>query len=169
MKKFTIAALLLLVAFWTEAQTVVKGVVVEVAEGDILKVYSTDGDTLTVKLRNIECPEIEQDFGDEAMAYTTKMCLKETVTVVYEEKDRDRNALGTVNLGNGKDVGAELLEKGLAWHYMKGLSLGPQSTLYLELEQKAREKEKGLWKESNPMAPWVFRNHQHKWEGKTSI
>lgn len=169
MKKFTIAALLLLVAFGIEAQTVVKGVVIEVLEGDIVLVHSYEGDTLSVKFNNIECPEISQSFGDKALAFTKKLSLKKEVTITYQEMDRDRNVLGTVYLGNGKDIAAELLKQGLAWHYMKGLTIGPNTGLYLELEQVAKDKKKGLWKEPNPMAPWTFRNHQNKWEGKTSI
>lgn len=169
MKKIAIIALLLSIALGTEAQTRVKGVVIEVIEGDIIKVLSTDGDTIAIKFRNIECPEKEQDFGDKAMAYTTKICLKRDVTVLYDERDRDRNALGTVKLKNGDDIGVLLLEQGLAWHYMKGLAQGPNTSRYLDLERKAKEKKKGLWKESDPVAPWIFRNHQNKWLGKTSI
>lgn len=169
MKKFTIAILLLLVTFGTEAQTVVKGVVIEVLEGDIVKVCALEGDTLSVKFNHIECPEIAQSFGDKAKAFTKKLSLKKEVTITYKEMDRDRNAMGTVYLTNGKDIAAELLAQGLAWHYVKGLSLDSNTALYLQLEQKAKERKKGLWKEPNPIAPWTFRSHQNKWEGKTSI
>ena len=122
MKKFTITAFLLLVTLWTEAQTVTSGVVFEVVEGDIIKILTPEGDTLPIKFRNIECPEINQSYGDKARNFTRKLCLKQNITVSYDEFDRDRNALGTVVLANGEDVGATLVEQGLAWHYMKGLS-----------------------------------------------
>ena len=169
MKKMIIIILSLLVTSTVQSQTVVTGVVIDVLEGDIVKVLSDQGDTLSVKFNNIECPEIGQNFGDEAKAYTQRIALKKTVSVTYTETDRDLNALGTVLLNNGKDIGAQLLAQGLAWHYMKGLNVEPNTQLYLDLEQKARDKNKGLWKEENPMAPWTFRNHQNKWEGKTSI
>lgn len=169
MKKLIILMLSLLVTSTIQSQTVVTGVVIDVPEGDIVKVLSHQGDTLFVKFNNIECPEIGQNFGKEAKAYTQKIALKKTVSITYTETDRDLNALGTVTLSNGKDVGAQLLAQGLAWHYMKGLNASSDTALYLELEQKARERKKGLWKEENPMAPWTFRNHQNKWEGKTSI
>lgn len=169
MKKLIIILLSLLVTSTVQSQTVVTGVVIEVSEGDIVKVLSHQGDTLSVKLNNVECPEIGQRFSDEARAYTQKIALKKTVSLTYTETDRDLNALATALLSNGKDIGAELLAQGLAWHYMKGLNTGSNTQLYLELEQKAKDKKKGLWKEENPMAPWTFRNHQNKWEGKTSI
>lgn len=169
MKKLTILMLSLLTTVAAQSQTVVTGVVIEVPEGDIVKVLSHQGDTLSVKFKNIECPEIGQSFGDEAKAYTQKISLKKDVSITYTEKDRDLNALGVVLLANGKDIGAQLLAQGLAWHYMKGLAVSPETQHYLELEQKAKDKKKGLWKEENPIAPWTFRNHQNKWEGKTSI
>lgn len=169
MKKFTIAAFLLLVALGSSAQTIVEGVTIGVIEGDIITVLSDEGDTLSVKFQNIECPELEQSFGEKARNYTQKICLNKPVTVTFTDYDRDRNILGMVLLENGKDVGESLLEQGLAWHFMKGLDHGPNTSLYLDLEKKAREKKKGLWKEDEPMAPWTFRNHQNKWLGKTSI
>lgn len=169
MKKMMFIILSLLVTSTVQSQTVVTGVVIDVLEGDIVKVLSQQGDTLSVKFKNIECPEIGQSYAEEAKAYTKKLALKKTVSVTYTETDRDLHALGTVLLSNGKDVGAHLLDQGLAWHYVKGLNAEPNTQLYLDLEQKAREKKKGLWKDQNPMAPWTFRNHQNKWEGKTSI
>ena len=169
MKKFTIIAFLLIVASAGKAQNLVNGVVVEILEGDIFKVLSDKGDSLYVKLRNVECPEIAQDCGDKAINYARKVCLNKNISINYEEFDRDRNILGTVVLENGKDVGAELLNQGLAWHYMKGLAYGPDSETYMELEQAARERKKGLWKEAEPIAPWTFRSHKNKWDGKTSM
>ena len=125
MRKFTILASLLFITLTSSAQTIIEGTAIDVIEGDILIVLSNEGDTLPIKLRNIECPELKQNFGDKAKAYTKKICLKEKVTISYDDYDRDRNILGTVILKNGKDVGLELLNQGLAWHYMKGLDLGP--------------------------------------------
>lgn len=169
MRKLTILASLLFITLAGSAQTIIEGIAIDVIEGDIILVLSNEGDTLAVKFRNIECPELKQDFGDKAKAYTQKICLKERITISYDDYDRDRNILGTVVLKNGKDVGLELLNEGLAWHYMKGLDLGPHSASYIEQEKTAREKKRGLWKEKDPMAPWTFRNHQNKWLGKTSI
>lgn len=169
MKKMITILFSLLVTSTVQSQTVVTGVVIDVLEGDIIKVLSHQGDTLSVKFKNIECPEFGQNYADKALAYTQKLALQKAVSVTYTDTDRDLNALGIVLLNNGKDIGAQLLAQGLAWHYVKGLNVSPETQLYLDLEQKARDKKKGLWKEENPMAPWTFRNHQNKWEGKTSI
>lgn len=169
MKKVSFILILLLSSQIGFSQNVVKGVVFEVREGDIILVALNDGDTLSAKINHIECPEINQSFGDAAKAFTEKLCLKKSVTLTYSGYDRDRNAMAIVLIKQEKDLGALLLENGLAWNYVKGLATHPNTSLYLQLEEKAKEKKKGLWKEPDQIPPWTFRNHQNKWEGKTSI
>ena len=59
---------------------------------------------------------------------------------------------------DGKDVNAELLKLGLAWHSTEhsdnwGLA---------ELESEARENKIGLWSEPSPIPPWKWRDDQKK-------
>lgn len=169
MKRFSLIGIILFFSFTGNAQTVVDGVVVEVVEGDILLVVLNSGDTISAKINNIECPEINQSFGDVAKSFTEKLCLKREITLAYDNYDKNLNFLAVVTLQKGKDLGAMLLEQGLAWHYAKGLSTHSNTSLYLNLEEKAKEKKKGLWKEPEQVPPWTFRNHHNKWEGKTSI
>lgn len=169
MIRFSIILILMLSSLAGVSQNVVEGIVFEVKEGDIILVALNDGDTLSAKINHIECPEIAQAFGNIAKAYTEKLCLKKSVTLSYSEYDRDRNVMADVLIKNQKDLGALLLEQGLAWNYVKGLSTHPNTSLYLSLEEKAKQKKKGLWKDPEQIPPWTFRNHQNKWEGKTSI
>lgn len=168
MKNAVLMLWFILCAYSMPAQTTIEGEVTEVIEGDIIKVVSGD-ETILVKLRNIECPELAQEYGVEAKEFTEKSCLNRKVTVVFQGYDRDRNALGTVTTHRSKDLGYELIERGLAWHFVKGLQLGPDSSAYMELEQEVKKKGKGLWKKPDPVAPWIFRAHQNRWEGKTSM
>jgi len=169
MKRFSLILLLILQNLPGFSQNVAEGIVFEVKEGDIILVALTDGDTLSAKVNYIECPELEQSFGDAAKAFTKKICLKKSVTLTYSGYDKDRNVMASVLVKGEKDLAAMLLENGLAWHYSKGLSTHPNTSVYLSLEEKAKEKKKGLWKEPEQIPPWTFRNHQNKWEGKTSI
>lgn len=169
MIRFFLILILMLSSLAGFSQNVVEGVVFEVKEGDIILVALNDGDTLSAKINHIECPEIKQPFGDVAKAYTEKLCLNKPVTLAYKDYDRDRNVLANITIKNDKDLGALLLEQGLAWHYIKGLTTHSNTSLYLSLEEKAKEKKKGLWKAPDQIPPWTFRNHENKWEGKTSI
>lgn len=169
MKRFSLIGTILLSSFFVYGQNVVEGVVFEVPEGDIIRVVLNSGDTISAKINNIECPEVNQSFGDVAISFTKKACLNKNVSLSYTDYDRDLNYLAFVTLKKDKDLGALLLEQGLAWYYAKGLSTNPQTSLYLNLEEEAKKKKKGLWKEPEQIPPWTFRNHQNKWEGKTSI
>jgi endonuclease YncB( thermonuclease family) len=53
----------------------------------------------------------------------------------------------------GKDVSAEILKAGMAWHYKKY----DDSENYSNLENKARKKRIGLWSDAAPVEPWNFR------------
>ena len=54
---------------------------------------------------------------------------------------------------DGKDVSAEMIMAGMAWHYKKYDKTG----LYNILEIGARSEKKGLWIDKNPIPPWDFR------------
>lgn len=169
MKNFILLSLLVFSVGCLFGQTTISGKVVNVIEGDIMEILTDDNETIPVKIKNIECPELSQEYGLEAKKFTQKHCLNKMVEVVFETYDRDRNALAVVTMEKDNDLGYELIKNGLAWHYTKGLDMGPHSQAYLDLERKVKEKAKGLWKNPNPVAPWTYRAHQNKWEGKISI
>lgn len=49
------------------------------------------------------------------------------------------------------------MRNGLAWHFKKY----SKSKEYAELEIKARKAKVGLWKDSNPIAPWNWKKDSH--------
>jgi endonuclease YncB( thermonuclease family) len=51
-----------------------------------------------------------------------------------------------------------LVSNGLAWHYKKF----SKELSYDVLEQKARSYKIGLWQDSNPTAPWIWRKSKKK-------
>ena len=59
------------------------------------------------------------------------------------------------------DLARSLTLSGLAWH---SRNYATSETL-IEHERRARAKEKNLWSQSDPTAPWVYRDAQ----GKTSL
>jgi endonuclease YncB( thermonuclease family) len=60
----------------------------------------------------------------------------------------------TVYTPDGKDVSAEMLKAGMAWHYKK-YDATPE---YENYENEARKARLGLWVDNNPIVPWDFRN-----------
>ena len=58
------------------------------------------------------------------------------------------------------DVGLEQMKAGLAWHYKQYQQeqAPADRARYAAVEQQARARSEGLWKELAPVPPWEFRN-----------
>lgn len=130
-------------------------------QGSIIKVY--DGDTLTilhngekfkVRLYGIDAPESNQSYGKEATSHLLTLCpIGSNATLKIKDKDK-YNRIVAIVFCNDIDVNANLVENGFAWAYKE------YSNVYTHLEIKARLAHKGLWKDSNPIKPSVFRKQQ---------
>lgn len=57
-------------------------------------------------------------------------------------------------LSDGTNVNHELLKNGWCWWYRR---YAPGDTVLKGLEREAREGKKGLWVDSAPIPPWVYR------------
>lgn len=128
--------------------------VVKVIDGNTLEVYTSDKETVTILLNNVDCPELGQAAAEKAMEFTRKMVLKKKVNVRLDGKDRWGNKLATVVLNNGKNLNYELVKNGLAW---AGLSADKK---VVSLEEEAKARKLGLWEKEDPTPPWVYRRQQ---------
>jgi len=80
--------------------------------------------------------------------------------VYVQEKDLDKygRTLGIVYvLPDSICLNTELLEAGLAWHYVY---FDPHNPEWNNLEQHARREEKGLWQKADAAAPWDYRKQK---------
>jgi len=132
------------------------GKVISVIDGNIIEILTDDGDKLLIKLSEVDSPELGQEFGEEALAYTSKFCLNKIVEIDVVGKDRKGIRLGIVRLRSGKQLNTSLLKSGLAWYSHHCID---QCEMRL-LETKAKKKKLGLWIDENPTPPWVFRRQQ---------
>ena len=152
MKKLILCLIFLFPLNVFAESTVFKGKVVGVTDGDTLSVF--DGQTeKKVRLLGIDCPEKKQAFGQAAKQYASDLAYGQEVTVNISGHDRYERSLGTVSLPSGKVLNDELLKAGMCWNYVQY----SKSVAYQRMEAKAREKKIGLWAESNPTPPWLFR------------
>ena len=141
--------------FQSLAQDQFSGKVVGVSDGNTLIVIDNYQDTLNVILGGIDCPEINQEMGQAAKAYTAKYCLEKTVNVDLLGKDRYGNDIANITI-NSTNLSKSLLEAGLAWYYPKNKG----ETALETIEKSARFRKVGLWAGENPVEPWVFRRQQ---------
>jgi micrococcal nuclease len=139
------------------------GRVITVVDGNTIEVASLDGESYKILLFGIDCPELEQEFGEKAKKTLEKLLLNREVTIAIQGKDRWGNRLGIVSFEGEDDPRLELLKQGLAWTAERN----PIPELET-VRAQAQENGKGLWKEENPTPPWIFRRQQTLTQMKSS-
>ena len=163
------------------------GVVTYVGDADTLlvqsKQYTTKG--REYKFSNVECridsvdaPETPhpeygkkgQPYGEEAAKILQQMVLNKEVSIrVTKPTDGESNYGRDVCQieVSGKDVSVELLRAGAAWLYQyKDKRTGEDYNRYgsggIQLEQQARDANRGLWALPNPQNPYDFRQQEKR-------
>jgi micrococcal nuclease len=164
MKNAILIYLILLInSIVTFAHDEIEGRVISVIDGNTIEVVVTDSETYKISLHGIDCPELGQSYGDEAKDYLEKLLLNKPVRIKVQGKDRWGNRLGIISINGEDDPRYRLLQEGLAWTSEKN----PIEELEL-IKELAREKGKGLWKEKNPIAPWIYKRQQTLMVAKSS-
>ncbi len=135
-----------------------KAWVFEIIDGDTIILAtdrSDDAAGTTVRLSDIDCPEIDQDFGREARLAAETLLLHQDVVVFSQGKDKYRRTLATLKLPDGRIVNEELIRLGACWAY----PYTKKGTI-LELQASAKETRRGLWARQDIESPWAFRKRQ---------
>jgi endonuclease YncB( thermonuclease family) len=132
------------------------GMVFVVIDGDTVlfkpDAYSTASRAfLKLRLANIDAPEKNQPYGDDATRALSALVLNQRVEVTTVATDAYGRTIALIQLGNVQ-VNSELVRRGLAWvsSYRRNAEL---KAVQLDAQQAAR----GLWREAEPMPPWVWR------------
>jgi len=136
-----------------------KGTVVDVKDGDTLKVRDQNGVSFYVKLSGVDAPELQQLHGHAAREYLLREIAGHDVDIVFNNIDTSGRVLARIYL-NGVDVNRSLLRKGLAWHTIDDRNnvAGSDYKEYASAEVKARKAGKGLWNDGMvAVAPWRYR------------
>ena len=137
-----------------EPVAAVVGKVVKVVDGDTLHVYSNKG-TYKIRLSGIDAPERGQAYGKRAKEHLEFLVAGKQVIAIVESKDRYGRYVASVKV-QSKDVCAEMLTAGYAWHYKQY----DNNKYYDELQREAKKAKRGLWLDKKPQAPWEYRKEQ---------
>ena len=137
-----------------EPVAAVVGKVVKVVDGDTLHVY-TNKKTYKIRLSGIDAPERGQAYGKRAKEHLEFLVAGKQVIAIVESKDRYGRYVASVKVQN-KDVCAEMLTAGYAWHYKQC----DNNKYYDELQREAKKAKRGLWLDKKPQAPWEYRKEQ---------
>lgn len=129
--------------------------VTKVVDGDTFWILNSQKKKEKIRLIGIDAPEsrsfgikIQKEyFGAEAKIYLTQLLQYKKVRLEYDvvRKDRFGRTLAYAYLENGLFLNAHLVQNGYAVAY----TIPPNvrfSQLFYQLQRKARNEQKGLWK-----------------------
>lgn len=153
--KIYITILLLFVQLACQAQ-ILTGKVVRIADGDSFTLLVEGKNQIRIRLHGIDCPERGQPYSRVAKDFTRDLLSRGSVKVEQTDVDRYGRVVGIVIINDSINLNERLLQAGLAWHY-SNFDKNPD---WRRLEAIARQERVGLWKESNPTAPWDYRKLQ---------
>lgn len=131
--------------------------VVGITDGDTFKGLTHDNQQVKCRIFGIDAPEKKQAFGNRSKQYLSDLIFGKTVTIKVQGKSFDR-AVVWAYTEDCKDISAEMLRAGMAWHYKKF----SKDSEYATLETQARNAKIGLWADKNPIEPWNFRKKKKK-------
>ncbi|MBB4060263.1 endonuclease YncB(thermonuclease family) [Salinibacter ruber] len=138
--------------------------VAEVTDGDTYDVRRSGGGQVTIRLYGVDAPESSQSYGRAATRAARRYVGGKNVRVSVEEIGRYGRAVARVRVQGG-DLGATLIQDGLAWHYEQ---YAPNEAEYARLERQARDANRGLWSQVSPVPPWAWRDRTSG-PGETSV
>lgn len=131
------------------------GKVISVADGDTITILDSSKKQHKIRLYGIDTPEKKQSFGKAAKKHTSRLTYKKQATVKAYDTDRYGRTVGVVKV-DGTNVNESLIRAGLAWQYRKYCKEKFCSN-WLQLEERAKTSNIGLWKDKDPVPPWQWR------------
>ena len=136
------------------SQTVLRGTVLEVKDGDSLVVRLESG-PVEVRLHAADAPEYDQPGGRQAQAALRQRLPRgAVVTLEPVEQDRYSRLVATV-FEDEQNVDQWLVREGHAWAYR----YHTDNAEYCVLEDEARRAQRGVWAlpAAQRVAPWDWR------------
>lgn len=116
---------------------------------------------VVVRLAEIDSPEVNQPYHQEAKDFLYKQTMEKDVVVRFRQIHDYKHSggicriVGWVRLPDRSDVSRELLRRGLAWHYE---AYSESKDDLNAIQQQARSDRLGLWADDNPISPWDYRS-----------
>ena len=136
--------------------------VIAVIDGDTLLLkpldsYPAQPRAYKLRLADIDAPEKDQPYGEEAKRELAKLVLHQHIRVVTVATDHYGRRIGWVNLERAfyaeMNVNVELVERGWAW----ALTRHRRHPQLVAAQQEAQHSRRGLWAAEQPIPPWIWR------------
>lgn len=136
----------------------VTGRVVGVSDGDTITVLDSAKTRHKVRLAGIDAPESKQAFGQASKKHLSDLVFDRAVTLDCGKIDKYQREVCVV-LVNGRDANLAQVTTGMAWWYRKYQKeqTPQQRAEYEAAEAAAKASRVGLWRDTDPIAPWDWR------------
>jgi len=128
-----------------------------VIDGDTLVFKTASAKTLRIRLANIDTPELDQPWGEEAKAALSGWVQGELGRIDIVDTDRYGRPVATVWIDD-ENINRRLVKEGHAWVYRKYL----RDRTLLRLETNARAQKLGLWLSDNVVTPEAWRGESRR-------
>jgi micrococcal nuclease len=158
--------------FVSNAAEEILGRVIHVYDGDSLALQDQAGVRHEIRMAAIDAPEFGQAHSMRSKRHLESMVLRQAVRLVWHRRESHGRLLGKVlfrpagckDCPMDRDAALLQLEAGMAWWYreFKNEQTLAEQGYYEYAEFDARMKRLGLWSQSEPIAPWVWRRGRPK-------
>jgi micrococcal nuclease len=137
---------------------------VSVQDGDSFSVLTAYGARERIRLSGIDAPELAQEHGPLAKQALEAVLSRGRIEVLPLKRDSFGRLVADVLIhkkdgGEGLAVARHLLLSGHAWVFTRYAKEQPPGQVreYLRAQEAAQQKQRGLWAQPDPVAPWEFR------------
>lgn len=134
--------------------------VIEVYDGDTIKAKTNKGEEIKVRLACIDAPEMAQEpLGKDAQKRLQRLVpINSSVKLRVVDQDNYGRFVAEIYKGNTL-INLKMVKEGKVYVYEQYMNCDKE--LYLEAQEKAKERKKGVWKEKG-QKPWLFRKLERK-------
>jgi endonuclease YncB( thermonuclease family) len=136
-----------------------EGTVTAVHDGDTITLAS-GGTSYHIRLDSIDAPELAQSFGNTSQSTLSAAVLGKPVRVAYTKTDQYDRIVGAVFTDSCQYVNLNQVSTGMAWFY-KAYQCEVSAAVRAQFSQaqgSAAGADLGLWAQTDPEAPWFYRN-----------
>lgn len=132
---------------------------ISVGDGDTIRVRTSAGQPVTIRLACIDAPETAQgESGAAATGYLRMLLGGGGLEIIPQTVDRYGRTVGEVIAG-GRNVNLEMVRAGFAYAYRDYLT-GCDAGAYLDGESQAEMRRLGVWRYGGEQRPWDFRKQR---------
>ena len=142
-------------AHWGVAEELDYGTVEKVVDGNTIVFKAGDAKTLRVRLADIDAPELDQSWGEEAKAALKAWAANRRAEIRIVDTDRYVRSVATLWI-DGENINRKLVAEGHSWVHHRYL----RDRALLSREASARASGLGLWLREDVVEPRVWRQQK---------